>query len=52
MLREVKQKLEEEMQRIEYELPDARWEHDDIEVTTAHYRGAHGASVARSGTGS
>jgi len=35
--------------RIEYQEPDGRWEQDDIEVTTAHYRGAHGASVARSG---
>jgi hypothetical protein len=35
--------------RIEYQEPDGRWDHDDIEVTTPHYRGAHGASVARSG---
>jgi len=35
--------------RIEYEEPDGRWEHEDIEVTTLHYRGAHGAAVARSG---
>ena len=35
--------------RIEYEEPDGRWEHDDIEVTTEHYRGAHAASVAQSG---
>ena len=34
--------------RIEYEL-DGRLEHRDVEVTTEHYRGAHGASVARSG---
>jgi hypothetical protein len=35
--------------RVEYQEPDGRWEHDDIEVTTEHYRGAHAASVARSG---
>ena len=35
--------------RIEYQEPDGRWNHDDIEVTTEHYRGAHAASVARSG---
>jgi DNA-binding PadR family transcriptional regulator len=35
--------------RIEYRDTDGRWDHDDIEVTTEHYRGAHGASVARSG---
>jgi len=35
--------------RIDYEEPDGRWDHDDIEVTTEHYRGAHAASVARSG---
>jgi hypothetical protein len=35
--------------RIEYQEPDGRWEREDIEVTTPHYRGAHGASVARSG---
>jgi hypothetical protein len=35
--------------RIEYQEPDGGWEHEDIEVTTPHYRGAHGASVARSG---
>jgi hypothetical protein len=35
--------------RIEYEEPDGRWDHRDVEVTTEHYRGAHGASVARSG---
>jgi hypothetical protein len=34
--------------RIEYEL-DGRLEHLDVEVTTEHYRGAHGACVARSG---
>jgi uncharacterized membrane protein YgcG len=35
--------------RIEYEAPDGRWDHQDIEVTTVHYRGAHGAAAARSG---
>jgi DNA-binding PadR family transcriptional regulator len=35
--------------RIEYEEMDGRWDHDDIEVTTEHYRGGHAASVARSG---
>src|SRR5262249_16571471 len=35
--------------RIEYQEPDGRWDHDDIEVTTEHYRGAHASSVARSG---
>jgi hypothetical protein len=35
--------------RIEYQEPDGRWNHEDIEVTTAHYRGAHAASVAESG---
>jgi hypothetical protein len=35
--------------RIEYQEPDGRWERENIEVVTPHYRGAHGASVARSG---
>jgi hypothetical protein len=35
--------------RIEYEDRDGRREHEDIEVVTVHYRGAHGASAARSG---
>ncbi|PYR89378.1 MAG: hypothetical protein DMF84_24450 [Acidobacteria bacterium] len=35
--------------RIEYEEPDGRWDREDIEVITPHYRGAHGASVAQSG---
>ncbi len=35
--------------RIEYQERDGRWEHEDIEVTTVHYRGGHGASAARSG---
>jgi len=35
--------------RIEYQEADRRWDHVDLEVTTEHYRGAHAASVARSG---
>ena len=35
--------------RVEYQEPDGRWEREDIEVVTPHYRGAHGASVACSG---
>ena len=35
--------------RIEYEDCDGRWDREDVEVVTEHYRGAHGASVARSG---
>ncbi len=35
--------------RIEYEEPDGRWDHRDVEVTTVHYRGGHGAAAARSG---
>jgi DNA-binding MarR family transcriptional regulator len=39
--------------RIEYSTPDTRWEdareHLDVEVTTMHYRGGHGAAAARSG---
>ena len=34
--------------RIEYEL-DGRDSHEDVEVVTEHYRGAHAASVARAG---
>jgi hypothetical protein len=34
--------------RIEYEL-DGRERHEDVEVMTEHYRGAHRASVARAG---
>lgn len=34
--------------RIEYEL-HGREQHEDIEVITEHYRGAHAASVARAG---
>jgi DNA-binding MarR family transcriptional regulator len=32
--------------RIEYELPDGRREVEDIEVMTAHYRGAHASAKA------
>lgn len=35
--------------RIEYQEPDGRWDHLDIEVVTLHYRGGHGAAAARSG---
>jgi len=35
--------------RIEYEEPDGRWDHLDVEVVTLHYRGAHGAAASRSG---
>ncbi len=35
--------------RVEYVEPDGRWGREDIEVVTPHYRGAHSASVARSG---
>jgi hypothetical protein len=34
--------------RIEYEL-NGRDHHEDVEVVTEHYRGAHAASVARTG---
>lgn len=34
--------------RIEYEF-DGRDQHEDVEVVTEHYRGAHAASVARAG---
>jgi len=34
--------------RIEYEV-DGRERHEDVEVVTEHYRGAHAASVARAG---
>ena len=34
--------------RIEYEL-DRRDRHEDVEIVTEHYRGAHAASVARAG---
>jgi hypothetical protein len=35
--------------RIEYRDRDGREDHEDIEVTTEHYRGAHASSVAQSG---
>jgi len=35
--------------RIEYRDLDGREDHIDVEVTTVHYRGAHGAAAARSG---
>jgi hypothetical protein len=35
--------------RIEYEDRDGRARHEDIEVVTGHYRGAHAGAVARSG---
>ena len=35
--------------RIEYRDQDGEEHHQDVEVVTEHYRGAHGASVARSG---
>jgi hypothetical protein len=35
--------------RIEYEYRDGRSRHEDIEVVTAHYRGAHAGSAAKSG---
>ena len=34
--------------RIEYDV-DGRHDHEDVEVMTIHYRGAHGAAVGRSG---
>jgi hypothetical protein len=34
--------------RIDYEI-DGRRDHEDIEILTIHYRGAHGAAAARSG---
>jgi hypothetical protein len=35
--------------RIDYRDRDGREDHEDVEVTTEHYRGAHAASVAQSG---
>jgi hypothetical protein len=35
--------------RVEYVEPDGRWNREDVEVVTPHYRGAHSASVTRSG---
>jgi hypothetical protein len=34
--------------RIEYEQPDGRWNHVDVEVLTPHCRGAHASAAARS----
>lgn len=35
--------------RIEYEDRDGRPRHEDVEIVTAHYRGAHAAAAAKSG---
>lgn len=35
--------------RIEYEERDGRRDHEDVEVVTVHYRGAHGSAATRSG---
>ena len=35
--------------RVEYEDRDGRSRHEDIEVVTAHYRGAHAGSASKSG---
>jgi hypothetical protein len=35
--------------RIEYEDRDGRSRHEDLEVVTGHYRGAHASSAAKSG---
>jgi hypothetical protein len=35
--------------RVEYEDRDGRSRHEDLEVVTGHYRGAHAAGAARSG---
>jgi len=35
--------------RVEYLTLDGRHEHDDIELVTEHYRGAHGGAVGQSG---
>jgi DNA-binding MarR family transcriptional regulator len=35
--------------RIEYDDTDGRSRHQDVEITTGHYRGAHAAAAARSG---
>ena len=35
--------------RIEYEEPDGRREHEDVEVLTVHYRGSHASAASRSG---
>jgi poly(3-hydroxybutyrate) depolymerase len=35
--------------RIEYRELDGRADHEDVEVTTLHYRGGHGAAASKSG---
>lgn len=35
--------------RIEYQTSDGRWDFENIEVETAHYRGAHAVAKAQSG---
>jgi hypothetical protein len=35
--------------RVEYEDRDGRSRHEDLEIVTGHYRGAHAASAAKSG---
>ena len=35
--------------RIEYEDCEGRTRHEDLEVVTGHYRGAHSSAAARSG---
>jgi hypothetical protein len=35
--------------RIEYERPDGRHDHEDVEVVTVHYRGVHSAAATQSG---
>src|SRR4051794_5225818 len=35
--------------RIEYEGPDGRLDHEDVEVMTVHYRGAHAAAKGSAG---
>jgi hypothetical protein len=35
--------------RIEYEDRDGRWRHEDLEVVTGHYRGAHAGGAVKSG---
>ena len=35
--------------RLEYAWPDGRRDHEDIEITTRHYRGAHALGKARAG---
>jgi hypothetical protein len=35
--------------QIEYETPDGRWDVENVEILTPHYRGAHATAKARSG---